>query len=136
MQDKIITYLSLTHLLKTWQNSNIWEQHQNENCTHEEIKFRLNSGNACYHPVQNVLSSHPLSKTLKIKIHRTIILPAVLYGCETWSLTLREEYRSRVFENRVLKRISGPRGRKWREAGEHCIKRSFTICTLHQILLG
>ena len=49
-----------------------------------------------------------LSKKLKIKIHRTIILPVVLYGCETWSLTLREEHRLRVFENRVL-RVFGPK---------------------------
>jgi hypothetical protein len=46
---------------------------------------------------------------VKIKIYRTIILPVVLYGCETWSLTLREEHRSRVFENRVLRRIFGPK---------------------------
>ena len=51
-----------------------------------------------------------LSKTTKIKIYRTIILPVVLYGCETWSLTLREERRLSVFENRVLRRIFGP---KW-----------------------
>ena len=49
------------------------------------------------------------SKKLKIKIYRTIILPVVLYGCETWSLTLREERRLRVFENRVLRRVFGPR---------------------------
>jgi len=49
-----------------------------------------------------------LSKNLKIKIYRTIILPVVLYGCETWSLTLREERRLRVFDNRVLRRIYGP----------------------------
>jgi len=48
-----------------------------------------------------------LSKNLKIKIYRTIILPVVLYGCETWSMTLREERRLRVFENRVLRRIFG-----------------------------
>jgi len=48
-----------------------------------------------------------LSKKLKIKIYRTIILPVVLYGCETWSLTLREERRPRVFENRVLRRLFG-----------------------------
>jgi hypothetical protein len=48
-----------------------------------------------------------LSKNTKIKIYRTIILPVVLYGCETWSLTLREEHRPRVFENRVLRRIFG-----------------------------
>jgi len=55
--------------------------------------------------VQNILFSSLLSKNLKIKIYRTIILPVVLYGCETWSLTLREERRLRVFENRVLRRI-------------------------------
>jgi len=59
--------------------------------------------------VQNVLSSSLLSKNLKIKINRTIILPVVLYGCETWSLTLREESRLRVFENSVLRRIYGLR---------------------------
>ena len=48
-----------------------------------------------------------LSKNLKIKIYRTIILPVVLYGCEIWSLTLREEHRLRVFDNRVLRRIFG-----------------------------
>ena len=57
-----------------------------------------------------VLSSRLLSKNLKIKIYRTIILPVVLYGCETWSLTLREERRLWVFENRVLRRLFGPRG--------------------------
>jgi len=59
--------------------------------------------------VQNVLSSSLLSKNIKIKIYSTIILPVVLYGCETWSLTLREERRLRVFENRVLRRIFGPK---------------------------
>jgi hypothetical protein len=49
------------------------------------------------------------SKNLKIKTYRTIILTVVLYRCETWSLTLREERRDRVFENRVLRRIFGPR---------------------------
>jgi len=61
----------------------------NQNYIAEEIKSRLRSGNACYHSVQNLLSSRLLSKNLKIKIHRTIILPVFLYGCETWSLTLR-----------------------------------------------
>ena len=67
----------------------------------------MKSGNAYYHSVQNLLSSSLLSKNLKIKIYRTIILPVVLYGCETWSLTLREEPRRRVFEKRVLRRIFG-----------------------------
>jgi len=59
--------------------------------------------------VQNLSSFSSLSKNLKIKIHRTLILPVVLYGCETWLLTLREERRLRVFENRVLRRIFGPK---------------------------
>jgi hypothetical protein len=59
--------------------------------------------------VQDLLSSSLLSKNAKIKIYRTIILPVVLYGCETWSVTLREEHRLRVFESRVLRRIFGPK---------------------------
>ena len=81
----------------------------NQNSIAEEIKSRLRPGNSCYHSVQNLLSSRLLSKNLKIKIYRTIILPVVLYGCETWSLTLREERKLRVFENMVLRRIFGPR---------------------------
>ena len=73
-----------------------------QNSIQEEIKSRLKLGNACYHLVQNLLSSRLLSKNLKIKIYRTIILLVVLYGCETWSLTLREERRLRVSENRVF----------------------------------
>ena len=65
----------------------------NQNSIQKEINSRLKLGNACYHSVQNLLSSSLLSKNLKIKIHRTIILPVVLYGCETWSLTLREGHR-------------------------------------------
>ena len=61
-----------------------------QNSIPEEIKCRLRSGNACYRSVQNLLSSRLLSKNLKIKIYRTIILRVVLYGCETWSLTSRE----------------------------------------------
>jgi hypothetical protein len=81
----------------------------NLNSIREEIKSGLKLGNACYYSVQNLLSSSLLSKNLKIKIYRTIILPVVLYGCETWSLTLREERRLRVFENRVLRRVFGPK---------------------------
>jgi hypothetical protein len=55
----------------------------------------------------SLLSSRLLSKNLKIRVYKTIILPVVLYGCETWSLTLRVEHRLRMFENRVLKRIFG-----------------------------
>jgi hypothetical protein len=73
----------------------------NENLIHEGIQRRLNSGNACYHSDQNLLSS----KNVKIRIYKTVILSVVLHGCETWSLTLREAHRLRVFENRVLRRI-------------------------------
>ena len=59
--------------------------------------------------MQNHLSPSLLSKLLKIKIYRTILSPVVLYGYETWSLILREEPRPRVFENRVLRRIFGPK---------------------------
>jgi hypothetical protein len=82
---------------------------KNQNLIQEEIKMRLNSGNAWYHSVQSLLSSRLLSKNLKIRIYKTIILPVVLYECETWSMTLREEHRPRVFENRVLRRIFGPK---------------------------
>jgi hypothetical protein len=72
-------------------------------------KRRLYSGNACNHTVQTLLFSRLLSKNIKIRIYKTIILPVVLYGYESWSLTLREEHRLRVFENRVLRRIFGPK---------------------------
>jgi hypothetical protein len=62
----------------------------NQNLIQEEIKRRLNSGNACYHSVYNLLSFSLLSKNIKIRIYKAIILPVVLYGCETWSLTLKE----------------------------------------------
>ena len=80
----------------------------NQNSIQKEIKSRLNPWNACYHSVQNLLSSCLLSKNINIKVNGFIILPFVLYGCETWSLTLREERRLWVFENRVLRRIFGP----------------------------
>jgi uncharacterized membrane protein len=76
---------------------------------HDEIKNRLNSGNACYYSVQNLLSSHFISKNIKIKIYKNVILSLVVYGCETWSLSLTEEHRLRVFENRMLRRIFGPK---------------------------
>ena len=68
----------------------------NQNSIQEEIKGILRSGNACYPSVQSLLSSRLLFKNLKIKIYRTIILPVVLYGCEAWSLTAREEGKLKV----------------------------------------
>jgi hypothetical protein len=81
----------------------------NQNDIHDEIKSRLNSGNACYYSVQNLLSSRLISKNLKIKIYKTATLPFVLYGCKTWFLTLGEEHRLTVSEDRVLRRIFGPK---------------------------
>jgi hypothetical protein len=75
---------------------------------HDEIKSRLNSGNVCYYSVQNILPFRLMSKNLNIEIYKTVILPVVLYGCETWSLTSGEEHRLRVFENGVLRKIFGP----------------------------
>jgi hypothetical protein len=79
----------------------------NRNLIQEEIKRRINSANACCHSIQNLLYSRLLSRKVKIRIYTTIILPVVLYGCKILSLTLREEHRLRVFENRVLRRIFG-----------------------------
>jgi hypothetical protein len=80
---------------------------KSKNFTQEEIKSRLKSVNACYHAVQNLLSSSLLSKNIKIKTYGTTILYVVLYECETLSFTLRGERRLRVSEKRVLRRIIG-----------------------------
>jgi hypothetical protein len=71
------------------------------------MKSRLNSGNACYHSVQSLLSCCLLSKNLKIKIYMTIILPVIQYGCEIGSVTLGEECKLTVYGNRVLRKIFG-----------------------------
>jgi hypothetical protein len=80
-----------------------------KNLIQEKIKKKMNSGNAFYHSVQNLLSSRLLSKNVKIRIHKTINVPVVLYGCETWSLTLREEHRLRVFQNGMMRKMFGPK---------------------------
>ena len=86
--------------------------------------------------MQNLLSSSLLSKNLKIKIYRTVILPVILNGCGTWSLKLREERRLRVYENRVLRRIFGPKRDEvtgeWREMHNA----GLMICTAHSLLFG
>jgi hypothetical protein len=84
----------------------------NQNDIHDEIKSRLNSGNACYHSVQKLLSSRLISKQLMIKIYDAVILPVVLYGCETWPLILWEERILRFCENRVLRKIPEPEREK------------------------
>jgi hypothetical protein len=91
----------------------------NQNLILEKIQRRLNFGNACYHSVQNLFPSDLLSNNIKITVYKTIFLPVVLYGCDTWSLMLREEHRLRVFEDRALRRIFGPKRDEvtggWRE---------------------
>ena len=72
----------------------------NQNCIQEEIKCRPKTRNSCYFLVPKLFSSRLLSN-LKIKIYKTIIFPVLQYGCKTWSLTLMEESRLRVFENRT-----------------------------------
>ena len=99
-----------------------------QNSIQEEIKSRLKSRNACYHSVQNLLSSSLLSENLKITIYGIRILPVVLYRCKSWSLTL--------FEGRVLRRILGLRWTRYHGSGEKYIMRSLMICTPHQIVFG
>jgi hypothetical protein len=106
-------------------------QHEN----HDEIKSRLNSRNACYYSIQNLLSSRLIPKNLKIKVYKTLILPVVLYGCETWSLTLKEVHRLKVFENRVLRKVLDLKGRRMNH-GENCVIMKLTACILRLILLG
>jgi hypothetical protein len=77
---------------------------ENQNCINEEIKSRLNPGNASYHSAQKL--SRLLSKNL-LKMYKTIILPVVLYGCEAGSLTLREGHILKMSENRGMRRICG-----------------------------
>jgi sorting nexin-29 len=97
-------YMIMSRHPNSGQNQNIWTANEsfenvakfkylgatltNQNDIHDEIKGRLISGNAYYYSVQNLLSSRLISKNLKIKIYKTVILPIMLYGCETWSLTL------------------------------------------------
>jgi hypothetical protein len=94
--------------LKERNSSNILKKYfMNQISIQEEIKSRMKSGNVCYFSVQKLLSSCSLTKNIKIKIYKTIIFLLVLYVCENWSLTLKEECRLRVSENRLLRRIFG-----------------------------
>ena len=79
----------------------------NTNDIREVVKRRINMGNACYYSLEKIVSSRLLSEKLKVKAYKIIILPDVSYGCETWSLTLREEHGLSVFENKVLRKIFG-----------------------------
>jgi len=105
MQDEVTIQRLIKAPLKVWNSSDIGNTLTNQNCIQEEIKNSLKSGNVSSPSVQNRLFSSLLSNNIQIKKYRTVILPVVLYGCETWSLTLREECRLRVFENRVVRRL-------------------------------
>jgi len=95
---------------------------------HQNLESRYNSGNACYRSFQNLLSSCLLSKNIKLKIHKNINLLLILYGCDTWSPILREDYKLRVFENRVLRKVYGAwEGESKDEAGEGFIMHSITL---------
>jgi hypothetical protein len=108
-----------------------------QNFIHEEIKKKLNSGNACCHSVQNLLSSPLLSRNVKVKIYKTKILPVVLYGCETWPLALMAERRLRVFENRFLRGIFGPKRNQvmgeWRRLHNEELHNLYSFPDIRQI---
>jgi hypothetical protein len=106
----------------------------NQNLIQERINRRLNSGNACYHSIQNLLSSCLLKKNVKIKICKTIILYVVLYVCDIWYVILREQHRLRVFTGCWGKYLDWS-GIKWWEGGGKCIMMSCVICTLSQVYL-
>jgi hypothetical protein len=98
----------------------------------------MKTRNAGYNSTQNLQSFGLLSKNIKIKVNRTIILPAVLYGRDTWSLTLRAEHRLRVFEKTVLRKIFGSKRDEVTGECEDCMMRSFMTFTVHHTctLLG
>jgi hypothetical protein len=108
----------------------------NQNCIYEEIKCNLNFGDAYHHSVHSLLSSYLMFKNLQIKIYKIIILLAVLCGCETWSVTLKEEHGLRVLKNRVLRKIFGPKRKGSDRRLENTVMRSFITCVLYQIVLG
>jgi len=89
--------------------------------TKRDSKTPYDVRECCYH------SDHLISKELKLKIYKTVILSVVLYGCKIWSLTLREEHRLRKFQKRVLRKIFGPKREEW-HYGENCIMMNFIAC--------
>jgi hypothetical protein len=103
----------------------------NLNLIQEEIRRRLNWNNACYHSVKNLLPSDLLSESITVIIYKTIILPGALYGFETWSLTLREECRLRVFQNRLQRRVFGLKmdevTRGWRKLYNDELHNSYSL---------
>jgi hypothetical protein len=103
--------------------------------TNDKIESRLNSRNTCYRSVQNLWSSCLLSRNIKTITIQNLVLPVALYECGTWFLKLREEHRQRVLENRVLRRIFGPKMDLVTEGWRKLCMGTFIICPLCQILL-
>jgi hypothetical protein len=110
MQEKITVYVGNKSFEKLEQFTHLGTTLTNQNSGHEGIKSRLKLGNASYPLAQNLLSFMLLSKNIKTVVYRTVIFLVVLYGCVAWSLTQRVEHMLRVFENRMLKKIFGPKG--------------------------
>ena len=106
-----------------------------QNSIQGEIKSRLKSGMLAIIWCRS-FAFCLLTRNLKVKIYKTIILPVVLYGCDTWSLTLREEHRLKISQNRLLRRIFGPKRDKVAGSGGNYIMKSLMICTPHPILCG
>ncbi len=103
-----------------------------ENKIRVEINRRMHSSNACFCAVNGLLKSKLLSKNVKVRVYKTIIMPVLLYGCETWALTKAHENRFRVFENKVLRKIFGQKETKRPGNGGSCTMTSCTTDTRHR----
>jgi hypothetical protein len=110
----------------------------NQNLIREKMKRILNSGSDCYNSFHNILLSRLLSKNIKIRVYKPRILSVVLHGYESWSLTLREEHRLRVFENWVLRRIFGPKRDEvsgwWRELPDKELHNMYSLPSVIRML--
>jgi hypothetical protein len=101
---------------------------------HEEIRSRLNSRNAHYHSVQNLLSSYSPFKNKNTKIFKIVNLPVILHVCATWSFTSGEECGQRVLKNTMVRKLLRPNREEVTDTGKNCIIRSFMILTSHYYL--
>jgi len=101
------------------------------------LETKRSGGKLLPHSAESFIFQFAIQKVKDQDIQNyCIILPVVLYGCETWSLTLREERRLRVFENGVLRRVFGPKRDEVTGNGENYIMRNLVICTHYSILCG
>jgi hypothetical protein len=119
--------------MKNHKEPQTWTDSLNKQPKQQNMDMRFGTWNIRSLYRAGSLISCLLLKSVKIRIYKTIILPVVLYGFETWSLTLREEYKLRVFENRVLRRIFGLKRDEVMGSEENCITRSCMIFTRHLV---